>query len=804
MNESRLIKNPLVLNKNIEMICIKDFHEQTASRLGGDKNDHIISVPNSRISSKRISNDAIEFIRNFSRPCLLLDAVVAYAQISDLEPNDILTQVFPMVSSLINAGMIVYPESASNRENVPRYLNGESIKGFEIIKCTQFLADKEVYLAKDHTGRKAVLKYYPAAGSLKEMIAHEIDVLNKLKADNCPYIPVFLNVDIERPDPIFILEWIEGKTLFEVLNDGELKLENRITIIQKLILAYQSIHNSGILHVDVHPNNVIVNERYDVHLIDFECAIDSKIRKNTIIRERVGAVSYYEPESAKAFLGENLTSVINEATEQYTIAVLIYLIITGNMYLALSLEKETALRQIAFDQPRPFCDFQLEWQELEQILERALSKLPGNRHDSLDNFYLNITNCLNRRNIVRYNYGNPSGNILSSADTSEFDQRISKFISSYGLSSQAINKDLILGPTSSLFHGAAGIAYTFLRLSSIFKSPELLATADIWILKAKNQQHDINAFINPELGMSPFLVGSCSLFHSAAGLHVVDAMVQYARGDIGEHLKAIDRFITLCKNYPHPDHERFAIDTAQGPASLLTGISLLLPFSTVVEGFPLPEMHQLIQYYSMHLIRRLEQDLLSKKSPFVKAYLGFAHGYTGVLYSILHVNHIAGIEIQKSLEACLTALTSLSQKRSNGLAWPIHSSSEDLPWTGWCHGSAGYILLWLLASTIYKNDNYISIAKDAGEYLWLTHGKSGNSLCCGLAGESLSLFALGKATHDQKWHDRGLHLAKKAVNSKNNFEIPHSLFKGETGISLLAAEALHPGSSVWPIFQSII
>ena len=806
MSKTAIIEGDLVLHENIQIVSVSDFHPNLLSRLGGDENDYVVSIRHSRMQSKRISKDAAEFLEYFHTPCSIVKAVMVHSQLNNLEPQELLKAVYEFVISCVHSGILDNPIHEQIGKKDAKFTKGTWFNGFRICSCVQFLADTQVYQAEDNEGKKVALKYVVSNASPQviEALCCEINTLNQLKALRCEYVPKIFDASADSNNLFIITSWCEGKTLFNLLQETSLTVENKYELIVNLVTAYSSLSKAGILHGDVHPNNIIVSDSLHVQLVDFGSAVPIEQNENKRKAGRVGSVSYFSPEMAIAELEQNDSFLINPLSEQYHIAVLIYLIVTGNMYLPLSLEKNIALEQIINVPPISFAEFSINWPTLEKVLLSGLQKKPVKRFGTLHIFFEAVLRAVDEaiKTNTKIHLSNASP-VASHNQNGIFNENVKEFIDGYGLHSKQIANGLTIGPTASLFHGSAGIAYAFLRLACLFESPALLTTAEIWIMKAKHEQFKPDAFINNEIGLLLTDIGPCSLFHNLPGIHMVDAYIQHASCNIEGYKQAVNDFICLTDSW-YMEQALYGsafMDTSQGAGGILIGASQLFTLSTVNADSQGDILKSIIRKYSLKLIEKIKSDLLSADVS-KKRYMGFAHGYAGSLYAIIASMHSAGLPIPNTTEMLLEILQSQGIRSKNGLYWPIYFGTTEPVWTGWCHGSAGYILLWLRAARAYENDKYLENAILIGEHIWHNYGKSGPSVCCGTAGESLSLLLLGKATGEKKWQNRGLYLARMAVKSNTHFDQPNSLFKGSVGLYLLSAEAMLPSTASWLVFES--
>lgn len=84
-------------------------------------------------------------------------------------------------------------------------------------------------------------------------------------------------IDLDREDDLYfiVLEWLEGRTLAEILDSADGKsidVEQSLNIVQKIGAALEYAHRCGIVHADVKPGNIMVAPDGDVKLFDFGVA----------------------------------------------------------------------------------------------------------------------------------------------------------------------------------------------------------------------------------------------------------------------------------------------------------------------------------------------------------------------------------------------------------------------------------------------------------------------------------------------------------------------------------------------------
>lgn len=799
----------LVLSPGTEIAPISAFPEEIQSSLGGARSDFILSVRGSRLGSQRIDAETAAFLRLFVKPSRIVDAVLGHALTYKADPSEVLEDAYMLVASLRNQGILIEPtDPASIRPDagLPEWPFGDVVR---VLRCVRALADTEVYEASLLDGARVAVKYVlrNASPPVKRALEHESGILSEAHVLMPGSVPTPIASDLDREDPYLVLAWCDGQAIDVVVREERMVLADRIRIVLNLLAAYVKLHGAGVLHGDVQPNNVLVDHGGAVALVDFGGA---SLLPTRPVPQRLWFLPTCEPELATAHLKGGAVPLPTEAGEQYCVAVLAYLVLTGKTYLPLALETELALRQIVQDEPRPFSDSELLWPLVERILRRALAKDPQDRYPTFAEFARALRDAIvdSPAPLVAIQPKNRQELAPPAIDQfRDFQRCAADLTTNYGLTAELTERGLSRGPTASVYHGAAGIAYALLRLGYIREDAEIIAAADIWIEKALALRKNAGAFSGIEMGLLPNMTNPRSILNGHPGLFAIQALVRHVSGDPSGCDAAVRGFISSAGTPTSSNVTELAssdmshLDVAHGAAGLLLGAALLLP----VCRFRIGSLEAELRAYGSVLRASVEVELVSAglgDSHFARGYLGFAHGRAGAIYSLLRWSEAAGDPLSSLVEGHLDYLASASIQHENMRAWPIESGGlSSPPWSGWCHGSAGHALLWLAAARAYSRPYFRTIAVAAGEHIWGTRSNDNASLCCGLSGEALVLFDLARATANEEWAERGRVLVRRAIECRFNDNVPHSLFRGGVGISLAAIEALAPFESRWPLWQ---
>jgi serine/threonine-protein kinase len=131
--------------------------------------------------------------------------------------------------------------------------------------------------------------------------------------------------DGSHVQPYIVMEYVQGRTLREVLNDGRKLLPERaLEITNGVLAALDYSHRAGIIHRDIKPANVMLTPAGDVKVMDFGIARAIADGTSTMTQTSavVGTAQYLSPEQAR---GETVDS----RSDVYSAGCLLYELLTG-------------------------------------------------------------------------------------------------------------------------------------------------------------------------------------------------------------------------------------------------------------------------------------------------------------------------------------------------------------------------------------------------------------------------------------------------------------------------------------------
>jgi hypothetical protein len=195
--------------------------------------------------------------------------------------------------------------------------------------------------------------------------------------DHPNIVPVYRVGNVEGT-PYFAMKWIDGSTLSDKMHTFKDKPLEIAGLLAKLARAIHHAHQHGILHRDLKPKNVMLDQNGEPHILDFGLArradaIDNGLTQSGSV---IGTPSYMSPEQAKSV--KHLTT----AVDIYALGAILYEFLTGRVPFQASNLFEL-LNMIGHDQPAmPSAVNPKVHADLQAICMKCLEKEPGNRYPS--------------------------------------------------------------------------------------------------------------------------------------------------------------------------------------------------------------------------------------------------------------------------------------------------------------------------------------------------------------------------------------------------------------------------------------
>jgi eukaryotic-like serine/threonine-protein kinase len=172
--------------------------------------------------------------------------------------------------------------------------------------------------------------------------------------------------------PFIVMEFVGGGSLEDRLREGAPPVDDALTWIDQAAAALDAAHRRGVVHRDVKPGNLLLDQDGDVRMADFGIASAAGLHSLTLTGTVLGTAGYLAPEQAR---GERATP----ASDRYALAVVAYELLTGRR----PFESETPTAEAAAHMQAEVPSIS---PQLDPVFRRALAKDPRDRFETGSEF----------------------------------------------------------------------------------------------------------------------------------------------------------------------------------------------------------------------------------------------------------------------------------------------------------------------------------------------------------------------------------------------------------------------------------
>jgi serine/threonine protein kinase len=254
---------------------------------------------------------------------------------------------------------------------------GTTISHYEILDKLGEGGMGVVYKAHDtKLDRLVAMKFLPHHLTLNE--AEQARFLQEARAAsalNHPNVCTIYDIKEENNQQFIVMEFVDGTTMKQKVPIR--KLQDALTFAVQIGEALREAHGKGIVHRDIKCENIMVNSKNHVKVMDFGLAKLKGSLKQTKTSSTAGTLAYMAPEQIQG--GE-----VDARSDIFSFGVVLFEMITGHMpfrgeheaammYSILNEEPETVLMGRPDSPP-----------DIDRIIHRALEKDPEDRYQHID------------------------------------------------------------------------------------------------------------------------------------------------------------------------------------------------------------------------------------------------------------------------------------------------------------------------------------------------------------------------------------------------------------------------------------
>ncbi len=271
-----------------------------------------------------------------------------------------------------------HPEGGDQTQHFP------SIDGYDVIDLVGIGGMGMVYEAIGQaTGRRVALKVMldsaMSSDAARQRFEREVEFIARL---DHPNIVAVLDSGIQEGRHYCVMDFVDGQALDDSLPPGECDPDEALALIERIAIAVDYAHQRGVLHRDLKPTNILIDEQGEPRLLDFGLAkaidpVSAMGGRSTISQpgQLIGTVAYMAPEQARGEIDK-----LSVRTDVYALGAMAYELLTGKLPVDVTGSLgETLNRLDTRDATKPSAHRRLD-SDTDAILLKALEKNPDNRY----------------------------------------------------------------------------------------------------------------------------------------------------------------------------------------------------------------------------------------------------------------------------------------------------------------------------------------------------------------------------------------------------------------------------------------
>ncbi|MFQ5676647.1 MAG: serine/threonine protein kinase [bacterium] len=263
---------------------------------------------------------------------------------------------------------------------------GKSILHYKILEEIGRGGMGVVYKAEDtKLDRTVALKFLPQ--HLTATDTERARFLQEAKAAaalNHPNVCVIHEIQESGEQPFIVMEYVDGQTIRALVGEsGPLALNEALEYATQIGEALREVHQNDIVHRDIKSENIMVNAKNQIKVMDFGLAKLKGSQKLTQSSSTLGTLAYMAPEQIQG-------QKVNARSDIFSFGVVLFEMLTGR--LPFSGDYDAALMySVLNEEPESLQKYVPDASsELIHVINRALEKVPDERYQNVGDMLIDL------------------------------------------------------------------------------------------------------------------------------------------------------------------------------------------------------------------------------------------------------------------------------------------------------------------------------------------------------------------------------------------------------------------------------
>jgi serine/threonine-protein kinase len=232
---------------------------------------------------------------------------------------------------------------------------------------------------------KLLLQSRPTDDHHLERFAREARAVAQLSH---PHIVGVIDAGEDQGTPYIVLEYVAGETLKQqIAREGPLPIIEAIAYAIEIARGLRAAHAAQIVHRDIKPQNVLIDEEGSAKVTDFGIAYTPHQEGLTDVGLVVGSTDYVSPEQA-------LGRPVSYQSDTYSLGIVIFEMLTGTLPFTGQSNVAVAMRHVRESVPDIRARRRDVSASLAATIDRMTEKDPARRHHSDDALILELEQAL--------------------------------------------------------------------------------------------------------------------------------------------------------------------------------------------------------------------------------------------------------------------------------------------------------------------------------------------------------------------------------------------------------------------------